>query len=272
MKIFQFVDGFYEALQTLPLQGVSVIKPLSPPTYRDDTFLLISGFNVTSFEAFVNILLLDASSLTFVPMQSTCSDPIVIDSPPKKIKPSGNILTFSVMYIKSQTNIWFLDIGCLTSIDNLDFSSLTSMILDQQLLLVISEGSVGWIFTVDVHLEPVENPVARQLLGVQGRIDATTSAAEKAGAKSREFLEFSKGIVLYDSDVKLKGSWKVRTIEVPEVALEAINQTEVDFNPESWIPGLDVIVGDIQKKMTELERLLDDIDGRLQGKVIKHDI
>ena len=94
MKIFQYVGGFYEALQTLPLDGVSVIKPLSPPTYRDDTFLLISGFNVTSAEAFVNILLLDATSLTFVPIQSSCSDSIVIDSLPKKIKATGKLLIF----------------------------------------------------------------------------------------------------------------------------------------------------------------------------------
>lgn len=149
--------------------------------------------------------------------------------------------------------------------ENLDFSSLTSIILDQQLLLVISDGSVAWLLTVDVHLESVENPVARQLVGVQERIDATTSAAQKASTKSREFLEFSKGIVLYDSDVRLEGSWKVGTIDVPEVTMETLNQSKVDFNTESWIPGLDVIVDDLQKKMNELERLLDDIDGRLQG-------
>ena len=176
------------------------------------------------------------------------------------------------MHTKSQTKILFLDIGCITAMENLDFSSLTSIILDQQLLLVISEGSVAWILTVDVHLEPVENPVARQLLRVQERIDATTSEADKAGAKSRELIEFSKGVVFYDSDIKLKGSWKVGTIEVPEVTLEKTNQAEVDFNPESWIPGLDVIVDDIQKKMTELEKLLDDIDVRLQGRMIQHDI
>ena len=149
--------------------------------------------------------------------------------------------------------------------ENLDFSSLTSIILDQQLLLVISDGSVAWLLTVDVHLESVENPVARQLVGVQERIDATTSAAQKASTKSREFLEFSKGIVLYDSDVRLEGSWKVGTIDVPEVTMETLNQSKVDFNSVSWIPGLDVIVDDLQKKMNELERLLDDIDDRLQG-------
>ena len=42
-------------------------------------------------------------------------------------------------------------------------------------------------------------------------------------------------------------------------------QSKVDFNSVSWIPGLDVIVDDLQKKMNELERLLDDIDDRLQG-------
>lgn len=114
----------------------------------------------------------------------------------------------------------------------------------------------------------VENTVARQLVGVQERIDATTSAAQKASTKSREFLEFSKGIVLYDSDVRLEGSLKVGTIDVHEVAMETLNQSKVDLNPESWIPGLDVIVDDMQKKMNELERWLDDIDGRLQGNLM----
>lgn len=90
MKFFQYVDGFYEALQTLPLEGVSVIKPVSPPTYRDDTFLFISGFNETAEDAFIDILLLDASSLTFVPMHSSCSDLTTENSLPHKIKSSGN--------------------------------------------------------------------------------------------------------------------------------------------------------------------------------------
>jgi hypothetical protein len=156
--------------------------------------------------------------------------------------------------------------------ENFDLSSLTSIIFDQKLLLIVSDASVAWLLTVDVHLEPVENPVARQLVVVQERIDATTSAAQKAGAKSREFLEFSKGIVLYDSDVKLEGSWKVETIEVPEVTIEKLNQSKIDFNPESWIPGLDVVVDEIQRKMSELEKLLNDIDDRLQGILVKRDM
>lgn len=90
MKIFQFVDGFYEALQTLELEGVSTINTLSPPTYRDDTFLLISGFNRTSDEEFVELLLLDASSLSFIPMHATCSNRTGGNRLPHRLKPSGN--------------------------------------------------------------------------------------------------------------------------------------------------------------------------------------
>lgn len=151
--------------------------------------------------------------------------------------------------------------------NDLDFTSLTSIILDQQLLLVITDGSVAWLMTVDVHLEPVENPVARQLVGVQERMKTTSSVAEEASVKSREFLEFSKGVVLHDSDVKLEGSWVVRTVEVAEISLDNLSQSKVglDFNPEVWIPGLDIIVSDIEKKIADLEKLLDDIDGHLQG-------
>lgn len=149
--------------------------------------------------------------------------------------------------------------------DNLDFSSVTSIILDQHLLLVISDGSVAWLMTVDVHLEPVENPVARQLSGVLEHMETTASAARSASVKSREFLEFSKGVVLHSSDIKLEGSWVVGTVEVPEIPLGNLNQSKVDFNPKMWIPGLDTIVNGIEKNMADLERLLDDIDGRLQG-------
>lgn len=45
LKIFRYDRGFYDELQSLSLQGVSSIHPLSPPTYRDDTFLLINGSN-----------------------------------------------------------------------------------------------------------------------------------------------------------------------------------------------------------------------------------
>lgn len=149
--------------------------------------------------------------------------------------------------------------------DNLDFSSVTSIILDQHLLLVISDGSVAWLMTVDVHLEPVENPVARQLSGVLEHMETTASAARSASVKSREFLEFSKGVVLHSSDIKLEGSWVVGTVEVPEIPLGNLNESKVDFNPKMWIPGLDTIVNGIEKNMADLERLLDDIDGRLQG-------
>lgn len=142
---------------------------------------------------------------------------------------------------------------------------MTSIILDQHLLLVISDGSVAWLMTVDVHLEPVENPVARQLSGVLEHMETTASAARSASVKSREFLEFSKGVVLHNSDIKLEGSWVVGTVEVPEIPLGNLNESKVDFNPKMWIPGLDTIVNGIEKNMADLERLLDDIDGRLQG-------
>lgn len=142
---------------------------------------------------------------------------------------------------------------------------MTSIILDQHLLLVISDGSVAWLMTVDVHLEPVENPVARQLSGVLEHMETTASAARSASVKSREFLEFSKGVVLHSSDIKLEGSWVVGTVEVPEIPLGNLNESKVDFNPKMWIPGLDTIVNGIEKNMADLERLLDDIDGRLQG-------
>ena len=149
-------------------------------------------------------------------------------------------------------------------------ASLTSIALDNQLFLVLSDrSSQTWLLSVNVHLESVENPVARQLVGVQTRMEATASAVQNFADRSREFNEFSKGIVLYDSDVNVEGSWKIGTIEVPEVTLDRLGQTEVDFNPEVWIPGLDVIVDDIQKKVIELERLLDNIDNRLQGKILK---
>lgn len=150
-------------------------------------------------------------------------------------------------------------------ISDLNVSLLASFVVDQQLLIVVPMNSKVWVIAVDVHLELLENPVARQLVRVQEHIEATLAAAQKVNARSNEFLEYSKGIVLYESDVKLEGSWKTGTVSVPEVLLENFNKTQVDFNPEIWIPGLDGIVEDIQKETAELQQMLDDIDSRLQG-------
>lgn len=89
MKIFQYDRGFYEELQSLPFQGVSSIQPLSPPTYRDDTFLLIHGYDPVFKDNFVDLLLLEASSLTFRPLNSTCSDGVESMNLPHRLKPYG---------------------------------------------------------------------------------------------------------------------------------------------------------------------------------------
>ena len=88
MKIFQYVDGFYEELQILNRQGITTIKPLSPPTYRDDTFLLVHGFKD---EEFVDLLLLDALSLTFLPVNPSCSGENDWGKLPHKLGLSGKI-------------------------------------------------------------------------------------------------------------------------------------------------------------------------------------
>lgn len=74
LKIFQYVDGFYELLQTIdrsaissPWQPMTSVLPISPPTYRDETVLLVSG------PGFVDLLLFNASTLEFKPTKSSCS-------------------------------------------------------------------------------------------------------------------------------------------------------------------------------------------------------
>lgn len=154
---------------------------------------------------------------------------------------------------------------CIATLTNGDLKALSSVVLDDRLLLVASNGLSSWLLTVNVHFDPVKNPIVEEILSVQEHMERTTSVAKKVNTRSQEILEFSKGIVLRDSDVKFKGSWKAGKIEVPEISLESLNQ-KVDFNPEFWIPGLDTIVNDIQKRISELESLLNVVTSRLKGK------
>ncbi len=95
MKIFQYVSGFYEELQILNVEGVTTIKPLAPPTYRDDTFLLVKGFNPDSDELFIELLLLDASSLTFLPANASCSVEMDLEELPQILGLSGTFFLHS---------------------------------------------------------------------------------------------------------------------------------------------------------------------------------
>lgn len=152
----------------------------------------------------------------------------------------------------------------MAKFENLDFSSLSSIIFDQKLILIVPIKSQALLITVDVYLEPMENPAARQLVDAQKRINATALAADEVRARSEEFVKFSEGIVLYENDVRIEGSWNIGAINVPEVQVKNLANSKVEFGP-LWIPGLE-IVNDIQKQVTELERLLEAIEIRLEGK------
>lgn len=153
----------------------------------------------------------------------------------------------------------------MAGIENLDIGSIASIVSDGKLLFIIPLQSQSLLVVLNVHLEPVANPVLAQFSHLHDQVEATATAAQGFRDRSHEFYEFSKGIVLYDSDVKLEGSWDINTIQVPEVTLGDLSQKKVEFNPELWIPGLDVIVDDIERRMFELEQMIDGIDRYLQG-------
>lgn len=163
-----------------------------------------------------------------------------------------------------------LDVGCLADIEDLDISSIGSTVLNGQLLSIVPLQLRSLFILLNVHLDPVSNPVLAQHSQVHERVEATASAAQQFRDRTSEFYEFSKGIVFYDSDVKLEGSWTIETVQVPEISLDNISQNNVDFNQEFWIPGLDVIVDDIQARMVELEQMINRIDRYLQGKNINN--
>lgn len=152
----------------------------------------------------------------------------------------------------------------MAQLADLDASVPTSISQDQGISLILPNKGNALLVTIHSHLQPVASPVVEQLARVQARVDASKAAASAIEARSKDLAGFAEGIVLYDSDVRLEGSWKVGTLEVPSVPVEKLDN-RVEFNQDVWIPGLDTVVDDITEKVQVLEQLIADIENRLKG-------
>ena len=140
----------------------------------------------------------------------------------------------------------------------------TSISQDHQISLIIPNDGNALLLNIDAQLQPIPSPVIEQLAKIHDRLEASATAARAIDDRSNEFVEFAKGIVLYDTDVHLGGSWKAEALIVPSIPVESIDE-RVQFNQNIWIPGMDVIVDDLDKKMAELESLITAVENRLNG-------
>jgi len=149
---------------------------------------------------------------------------------------------------------------------------------DEAFLMVYGPGfdhQVTWLLPVDgsvvlinieAHLQPVPSPVIEQLSQIQEKVDSSESTARDLKVRSKEFSKVVEGIVLYDTDVRIGGSWKVETLVAPSVPVPSSD--DVDFNREIWMNGLDTIVQYLNKRVDELEKLIGDIENRLESILI----
>lgn len=145
--------------------------------------------------------------------------------------------------------------------------SSSSLHLDNTLVIFLPNDRHLWLVKIEVRMKPVESPVLRQLLDTQKRIEAAVSSASAIEEKSRDFLEFAKGILLYGSDVKLQGSWNVGTIVAPSLEIDDLKTDQIHFNEEVWIPGLDTTVMKLEESMEELENSIAGMKRKLKGMI-----
>lgn len=146
-----------------------------------------------------------------------------------------------------------------------DLKSSTSLQLDNTLVVFFPNDRHAWMVNIFVHMKSLENPVLREMLDTQSRNEKAAASASAIEERSRDFEEFSKGILLYGSDVKVEGSWNVETLQAPLLEISSLNENQVHFNRDVWTPGLDTIVADLEKKMGELEISVADIEWKLKG-------
>lgn len=156
-----------------------------------------------------------------------------------------------------------LDVACLAETVRLDLWPLTTMVMNNRAMLQVVKDRQILLLDLEVSLQPVISPMAGQLKYVRESLEDFTDSAREIEARSLDFTEFSKGIILYDSDVRLNGSWDVEVVVVPSMSVG--NVEKVDFNPEVWIPGLDITLQSLQKEKEELEAIISGIDQGLQG-------
>jgi hypothetical protein len=169
----------------------------------------------------------------------------------------------SFLYTLIDIIFFNIDVACLAETIRLDLWPLTSIVMNQRAMLLVAKNNRILLLDMEASLQPVTNPMGEQLRHVREHLEDLTNSAQEIEARSQDFTEFSKGIILYGSDVRLEGSWSVEAVAVPSMQLE--NVDDVDFNPDVWIPGFDLIVQDLQQKKEELELLISGIDQRLQG-------
>lgn len=262
LRVLKFVDGLFKLIQSPILNGVSSISPIMPPTYRDETFLMVHG------PGFVDTLLLSPHSLTFQPSHSNCSISLDLKLPTS--------LNAAGMLIHDQYFLPFIiylfipyglkDASCLSGLGNLDLSSSVSFKRDHQVTWLLPiDGSVVLI-NIEAHLQTVPSPVIEQLSKIQEKVESSESTARDMKARSKSFSKVVDGIVLYDTDVRIEGSWKVETLVAPSVPVP--NSDPVDFNRDIWMNGLDTIVQYLNRRVDELEKLIGDIENRLESILI----
>ena len=120
--------------------------------------------------------------------------------------------------------------------------------------------------TFNVTLDSVANPITRQTGQIQQRIDESQLSLKAVAEQSEGYRDFIDGIVLSNSDVQLKGEWRVQQLVTDAIAVDSIDDRSVTFNQDIWSHGLDVVVKDLQHQMAHLVDLVDSVEEALRSR------
>ena len=160
-------------------------------------------------------------------------------------------------------------VSCLAGVDGLNLKLSATLVQEGQLVVVFTHeiGAENRILLVKfgVHLQTVMNPISEYANEVNRRMEESEKSLEDFSVRSEQYKDFVEGVVLYDSDVLLKGSWQVEQLIVPAVSLNNLDDQNVTFNEDVWTDGLEIIVQDLENKLVELDELVLSIGEGLRG-------
>ena len=183
MKIYQLDSEIYEHFQSYERLGLTSVLPLIPDTYRDEAVLIIQGLDPTSQRAFLDLLVLDGLQLQFKSaVGSRCSADDVIDW---KQWPK---------FYDVQTE----GLDCLTGPNAAgDFSSSTSLIVNQSLSLIVPYDALGHsrtlIINLGIRLRDLDSPVVQERAQVESKMDEYANALEVIRQRSNRLNQVVEG-------------------------------------------------------------------------------
>lgn len=165
-------------------------------------------------------------------------------------------------------------VSCLAHVGLLNLKSSATLAQEQRLSVIIPHEMGGQkrllVTRFDVRLDDVTNPISQQTDQIQQRIKESQLSLQSVNERSERYKDFVDGIVLRDSDVQLRGEWRVEKLLADTIVVDGIDDSTVTFNQDIWTEGLDVVVEGLQRQMAQLAELVDSMAEALRSKKINN--